>query len=39
MKTFSATVSSAKSCGSWYTVAMPNAIASTVDEIVTGTSS
>ena len=33
---FSDTVSSANSCGSWYTVAMPNAIASLVELIETG---
>src|SRR5690625_2296456 len=32
MKMFSATVSSPNRCGSWYTVAMPAAIASVVDE-------
>lgn len=36
MNTFSATVSSANSCGSWYTVAMPRAIASTVEVMDTG---
>ena len=36
MKMFSETVSSANSCGSWYTVAMPSAMASPVPAIVTG---
>jgi hypothetical protein len=36
MNTFSATVSSLNSCGSWYTVAMPSEIASSVDVIETG---
>ena len=33
---FSDTVSSGKSCGSWYTVAIPRAMASPVAWIVTG---
>jgi len=33
---FSETVSSGNSCGSWYTVAMPRAMASPVPAIVTG---
>ena len=36
VKMFSETVSSANSCGSWYTVAMPSAMASPVDAIVVG---
>ena len=36
VKMFSETVSSGNSCGSWYTVAMPRAMASPVVEMATG---